>query len=349
MDPSDPIGVTLHTGVRVALERLLDLLGTDQPALGPAHSVYEGIGVGEFRSGRALESVLAAYRVGATATWRTFSTAAVRAELDPATIADLAQACFAYIDEIASASAAGYARAQSRDAGQREARTRGLIERVLAGQADTPTTRELAREIGWAVPEYLRVALLVDRIAAPPMGVAAAIDEGGFALLPAVSSQAAIAQWGRSLGRGWAAVGAPVPRSQAAASRGHAQVLRLAREAGGVPPQPVMFAEDHLPALILAATPDLVRLLRRRMLAPLEGIAPDRAVVLEETLRSWLLHDGSRSAVAADLTVHPQTVAYRMERVRDLFGEALTDPAERWALRLATMATSDRGNPGDTP
>jgi hypothetical protein len=175
VNETDPIAAVLQTGVRVALERLLDLLGTDQPALGPAQRVYDGIGVGEFRSGRALESVLAAYRVGATATWQTFSDAAVEADFDPATIADLAQACFAYIDEIASASAAGYARAQSRDAGQREIRTRTLVERILAGQADSPTTREIAAEIGWTQPDRLRVVVLSGRVVAPPGGVATGI------------------------------------------------------------------------------------------------------------------------------------------------------------------------------
>ena len=43
----------------------------------------------------------------------------------------------------------------------------------------------------------------------------------------------------------------------------------------------------------------------------------------------------SRAAVAQDLTVHPQTVAYRMEGVRRAFSDQLATAEVRWALLLA--------------
>ena len=52
--------------------------------------------------------------------------------------------------------------------------------------------------------------------------------------------------------------------------------------------------------------------LRRRALEPLSELRPSAAARLEQTLRSWLLHGGRRDDVAAELTVHPQTVRYRM-------------------------------------
>ena len=48
------------------------------------------------------------------------------------------------------------------------------------------------------------------------------------------------------------------------------------------------------------------------MLAPLPTCGPAVAEKLAETLRSWLLHQGRREDVAAELFVHPQTVRYRM-------------------------------------
>jgi DNA-binding PucR family transcriptional regulator len=39
--------------------------------------------------------------------------------------------------------------------------------------------------------------------------------------------------------------------------------------------------------------------------------------------------------VAAALGVHPQTVRYRMTRLRELFGERLEDPEARFELGLA--------------
>ena len=59
-------GQGLHQGVAIALDRFLDLPGTDRPALEPdSRRVYAGLGRGEFRSGRQLGSLLAAYRSGA--------------------------------------------------------------------------------------------------------------------------------------------------------------------------------------------------------------------------------------------------------------------------------------------
>ncbi len=63
--------------------------------------------------------------------------------------------------------------------------------------------------------------------------------------------------------------------------------------------------EDHLAALVL--TGDALADLRAQGLALLGG--NER---LRQTLRSWLLHQGRRDAVAADLFVHPQTVRNRM-------------------------------------
>jgi DNA-binding PucR family transcriptional regulator len=48
-----------------------------------------------------------------------------------------------------------------------------------------------------------------------------------------------------------------------------------------------------------------------------------------------LLNLGNRRAVAEQLHVHPQTVRYRLGRLRELFGPALDDPATRAALLLA--------------
>ena len=70
-------------------------------------------------------------------------------------------------------------------------------------------------------------------------------------------------------------------------------------------------------------------------LAPLEGLASGQRERLEPTLRAWLDRPGQIQAVAAALGVHPQTVRYRMTRLRELFGERLEDPDARFELSLA--------------
>ena len=78
------------------------------------------------------------------------------------------------------------------------------------------------------------------------------------------------------------------------------------------------------------------------MLAPLESVPPARRAVLEDTLEAWLAHHGERAQVAAALTVHPQTVSYRLARLAELLGGALQDPQSRLALALALAGRPTR-------
>jgi DNA-binding PucR family transcriptional regulator len=93
--------------------------------------------------------------------------------------------------------------------------------------------------------------------------------------------------------------------------------------------------EARLADLILRADDEALTDLRARVLAPLDGLAPGPRGKLVETLRSWLLHHGRRERVAADLFVHPQTVRYRMQQLRELYGERLDDPRAVLELTVA--------------
>jgi DNA-binding PucR family transcriptional regulator len=62
------------------------------------------------------------------------------------------------------------------------------------------------------------------------------------------------------------------------------------------------------------------------------------AAKLAETLRSWLRHQGRREDVAAELFIHPQTVRYRMTRLRELYGDRLRDPEWVSSLLIALSA-----------
>jgi DNA-binding PucR family transcriptional regulator len=93
--------------------------------------------------------------------------------------------------------------------------------------------------------------------------------------------------------------------------------------------------EAHLAALLVQSDSEALADLRRRVLAPLSHLRPATAERLEQTLRSWLLHQGRREDVAADLMVHPQTVRYRMTQLRDLYGDQLYDPTTVLDLVIA--------------
>jgi DNA-binding PucR family transcriptional regulator len=97
-------------------------------------------------------------------------------------------------------------------------------------------------------------------------------------------------------------------------------------------------ADEHLPALVLAADPEALADLRARALAPLDGLRPASRDKHPETLRSRLLHQGRREAGGAEQFLHPQTVRYRMGQLRELYGERLDDPQQVLHLVLALGA-----------
>jgi DNA-binding PucR family transcriptional regulator len=78
--------------------------------------------------------------------------------------------------------------------------------------------------------------------------------------------------------------------------------------------------------------------LAERALAPLEGETELSRERLGSTLEAWLRHRGRTEEVARALHVHPQTVRYRLARLRELFGERLDAPDGRFELELALRA-----------
>ena len=86
-------------------------------------------------------------------------------------------------------------------------------------------------------------------------------------------------------------------------------------------------------------------MLAARRLAPLSALRSAPRQRLLETLNSWLRHWGSRADVAAELYIHPQTVSYRLKRLRELLGDDLDDPTARFELLLALAHPTDPPEP----
>ena len=129
--------------------------------------------------------------------------------------------------------------------------------------------------------------------------------------------------------------------------------MRLARRALELaePGAPPVIAERRLAEIALRGAPEIAAL-RRALLAPLDGQTPASRARLEATLLQWLRHRGAQGAIAAELAVHPQTVRYRMARLRDLMGEALDDPeaaASRSRWRCATAPERARAAGASSP
>jgi hypothetical protein len=366
-------GEVTRFGVEVALTRFIDLLVGEVHDDASTRETYVKLGRGEFRAGRSLDALLAAYRVGARVAWRRFVDAGTRGGLAPQALYDLGEAIFAYIDEISAESVEGYAEAQSAAAGETQRRRRRLL-RLLAQDppAEQEAVRTAAQAAGWPLPRSVAAVVAgeaehedeIDAIAARLArrlgegAVGAAVGGLGVVMLPDPAGpgrrralEAALAGDGAALGPAVAWPDAAISLRRAAA----AYRLPGPSPAGEAEAEPspagqsasspfgesrLVVADDHLPALLLAAEPALASDLARTRLAPFDGLAAGPRERLEATLRAWLDRPGQVQAVAEELGVHPQTVRYRLKQLRELFGDRLEDPDARFELSLALRAAA---------
>src|SRR4051794_41560587 len=90
-------GRGLRVGVDEALRQFVALIR--DPAAGRDQGVYRALGGGEWREGRSLAALLAAYRGGARVARRRLARAGAGARVEPEAMDLPAQAILAYIDE----------------------------------------------------------------------------------------------------------------------------------------------------------------------------------------------------------------------------------------------------------
>jgi hypothetical protein len=348
-------GQVVRLGVERALGRFVDLIEAPGGDERRGRETYVNLGRGEMRAGRSLDALLAAYRVGARLAWRRFVEAGVACGLAPAALYALGEAIFAYIHELSAESVEGYADEQSAAAGERQRLRRRLVRLVAQELApDEEAVRAAAAAAGWMLPRLLAALVTsgpaddetqLDAVAAR---LARRIGEGaigagvgGLACVlvpdpdaPGRRRKLMTACQGRTV-----ALGPTVGLARAATSVRRAAATRELLGAGRLGDARFAVAEDHLPALVLAADPALAAELALRLLAPLADLAEGPRERLTGTLRAWLDRPGQVQAVAAELGVHPQTVRYRLRQLRELFGERLEDPDSRFELALALRAS----------
>jgi hypothetical protein len=296
----------------------------------------------ELRENRTLEGLLAAYRIGARVAWRRLVAYGQEAGLAPATLYQLGDAIFTYIDELSAAAEEGYADEQQTLTREAEHRRRSLVRLLVRLPSPDPATiEEAARGARWALPDSVAAVAFANgepervsgRLGSDVVG--GPVGDLGCALVPDPDAPGRLAQISKGLEGTVAALGPTVHWLEAGRSFDRARLaLELALE-GVIGNGRVIVADDHLATLLLHRDRALTADLARRRLAPLEDVEPRFRARLEETLRSWLDHQGHVPQVAEALHVHPQTVRYRLARLRALFGEALDDPMARFQLQLA--------------
>ena len=333
----------VRTAVQVALERFLDLSGTDEPALPPRfREVFVALGAAEARENRGPEVLLAALRMASRLMLRVASESLARVRtVDTEVLIDLSEAISAYVDELTAASTDGFALQLREQAGEGDRRRRQLAELLLRGGAPESVVATAAAGIGWrALDAVVPVLLPLDeareaRFRYGADGVVVERAHDAVVLLRsgprATRAELADALLGRGAVVGPALGWAEVPEA--------VRLAELTAELVGADPGPV-FADDHLADLAMRGKTGALAVLSARRLAPLARLHGSQRENLLTTLHSWLRHWGSRAEVSAELFVHPQTVSYRLKRLRELLGDDLDDPDARFELQLVLAARS---------
>jgi hypothetical protein len=333
-----PLGEGIRLGVREALRHFLAEIEQGGPV--PRPEVYRELGRGEMRAGRSLEALLSAYRLGARVAWRRFAAAGETAGLEPAVLYALAEAIFAYIDVLSAESAEGHALERTAAAGEAELRRRRLVRLLVREPAvDPEAVQAAADDARWPLPRSLAVLAISgrgERLAAalPADAIWEVVGETTCVVVPDPDGPGRRAELERALQRLGveAALGTTVewPAAALSLARAQATLALTPRLTGGL-----RAAREEAGRLLLAGDGSLASEFAADRLAPLDGLSPRARERLEQTLRAWLDQQGRLGQVARALDVHPQTARYRIGRLRELFGDALDDPEQRFWLSMA--------------
>ncbi|MBA8928104.1 hypothetical protein BC739_005321 [Kutzneria viridogrisea] len=338
-------GRILTEAVRQSILHCIDSVGNPNVPQGDWANLYKHVGKIEFHEGRPLECVQTAYRIGTRVAWRRCSQIGQAQGLATGTLCRLAEAIFAYCEEISVMSAEGYAEARTQASGAKERMRRRLIEVILCDPGALPRdVAQLAEEARWPLPTHLSVVVVEPKpdhhgIAAPtlPDQVIHDLDRTTPVLLTA-DPERDLVDLASAL-PGWrAAVGPRVRLTEAAASQHWAGRAIGLVQRGLLPDVPLTWCRDHLSTLWLLADELLMNELAKQSLAPLRGLTVKQRARMVETLAVWLETGGSAPKIAERLEVHPQTVRYRLRKLDELFGARLRNSHDRFEMEVALRA-----------
>ena len=298
------------------------------------------------RAGRSLDALLAAYRLGRAGGVAAPRAAGEAAGLEPRTLYLLAESIFAYIDELSGESIEGYAMEQAAAAGELQ-----RLRRRLAGLLvqDPPAGRvaveAAALAAGWALPAAL-AAVVTEGDEPDRLAMRLGTEAIGVHLPPHVCALGARprrarapAQLARPPSSGRARVRS-APRWLAARRGERGARHRHARagagggdRAGGAG---LLDAADHSLALLLNADRRLARDMASGARSPRSTPRRrPRASASPRRCSPGCAAAGAPSRWPKELHVHPQTVRYRLGRLRELYGDRLEEPDFRFELELA--------------
>lgn len=337
-----PSGQDAHRGVGEALDRFVSLIRSPDATMEAGRREYLELGRGELRRGRTLDALQAAYRIGARVAWRRLATAGARAGLDQPTLNLLAESIFAYAEELSSDSVDGYAEALSERQGERLHRHRQLVSALLQSPAASAgELRDLAAAADWRVPATASalachendLAEITRRL--PVEVISATVEPAGCIIIPEPSGPGRRKQIETAVDGRTATLG---PETDPESLENSWRIARLALgavDSGALDADRLVSSDRHLVDLAIYNSRDLIGRIRDRELAPIEDLTPKARSRMTDTALAFLEQRGNAAEMARALGIHPQTARYRMNRLRELFGDRLEEPGGRLALELS--------------
>ncbi|MGW5865126.1 PucR family transcriptional regulator [Streptomyces sp. NPDC055239] len=338
-----------------ATDRLLDHWVTDG-AIGDADlRRFRGIAAARAADGRPLQAVLRAYRVAAAVL--ADEVAARAPQLSAKDAFALAQLLLTAMDTISEEMTTAYAATSERLTGDRDRSLQLLLDDLIAGRhASLGALSARASRLDVQLPERYRLlvaesvdpgvldggstdislttstALLAALGGGGARGTSLATTHGSRAvlLLPAASADAVPDVLRRHAWRGCVIAGESLERV-AVAHRLAAGALDTAPPHAHHADRVLTDADAHVLALLAGhpvVSPDQIG---RIVLGPLVDRAQRH---LLEALTAYI-DTGSANAAARELHLHPQSVRYRLRRVRDITSRDPQDPWQRLTLDIA--------------
>jgi hypothetical protein len=348
----------LRRGLTDAVDRWFD-----GPREATAGDLHFGLGRAQARAGRSLEELMGFYRLAAQTMWRRLTEVGAEHGIAPEHLYRLAETGFGTVEQISTQAAEGFTEEQAHRSIASRSRRGELVRLVLSEpQPDAGALAAAATEVGVELTADLAV------FAGPSDGyepfLRAAREQlvmgprdgrfDGLLLDPEGPARRAGLRAACERAGVQVALGPPVALAAARRSAERAAALLGLAAAGHVSGGALLDTREHASELLLSADPVLAAEVAAGALAPLSqvpGAATRENLLL--TLREWLRNPRQRKAIAHTLGVHPQTVRYRMLRLRELFGEALDDADRRFelelALRVRPYADEGAGRDADGP
>ena len=171
-----PYGQIMRTGVEQALTSFVDLVADPATSRADRDGVARMLGRHEAEEGRSLDSLQAAYRVGAQVAWHRAMEVGRAAKLSSSVMSTLADAVFAYMNDLATLSFEGYREVKAQSAEEQHAARRRLLQLIL--DRDNPVPLRALADLGetacWPLPEQVIAVALTPAPAPAPAGRARA-------------------------------------------------------------------------------------------------------------------------------------------------------------------------------